>query len=100
VLNLGANPPVEKSKLLSELEPRFALSWQHRRPDLKDQSASGYDMSLAVFAAGAGWTDAEIIPLLLAHRRKYSADLKRPDYYIRTVQKSRVFAARSYSDDV
>jgi hypothetical protein len=100
MLNLGANPPVEKFKLLSELEPRFALSWQHRRPDLQDQSPSGYDMSLSVFAAGAGWADGEIIALLIAHRRKYSADLKRPDYYTRTAQKSRVFAARSYSDDV
>jgi hypothetical protein len=100
VLNLGANPPTEKFKLLSELEPRFALSWQHRRPDLQDQSDSGHDMSLATFAAGAGWTDGEIIALLIAHRRKYSADPKRPSYYILTIQKTRVFAARSYSDDV
>jgi hypothetical protein len=100
ILNSQANAPLEKFSVLCELEARFELSWQHRRPDLQDQSASGYDMSLAVLAAAAGWTDEEIIALLIAHRQKHGADLKRPDYYIRTVQKARLFAARSYSDDL
>jgi hypothetical protein len=96
ILNPNAKPPVEKFRLLLEIEPRFALSWRNNRPDFQDQSASAYDQSLATFAAQVHWSDQEIIDLLIAHRRKHGADLKlRPDYYRRTLEKARASAAQA-----
>lgn len=89
-LNPKANPPFEKFDLLLEVEPRCRLSWEHNRADLADQSQSAYDQSLANFAAMAGWTGQEIADLIIANRRKHSADLKlRRDYYRRTIANAR-----------
>lgn len=98
--NAGVNQ--KKFDALCELEPKFRSSWNHRRRDLQDVSNSGYDMSLATFAAMAGWSPQEIINLLVAHRTKWADSaaesqqrdpvrLKRPQYYIDTV--ARAFAS-------
>lgn len=85
-----ASPPFDRFEALASIEPKFRLSWQRRRKDLSDQSASSYDMSLASFAVQAGWTDQEVVDLLIASRRKHGDDLKlREDYYARTVGKAR-----------
>lgn len=86
-LSQDANPPFEKFAVLSENEPKFNMSWNRKRKDLRDNSPSGYDMSLAAFACRAGWYDQEIVDLLIASRRKHGDDLKfkNPDYYKRTV---------------
>lgn len=67
----NAQPPAEKFSALREIEPRFDASWNRSRR-LKDKSASGYDLSLASLAAHAGWTDQEIVNLIIAHRRKFN----------------------------
>jgi hypothetical protein len=47
-------------------------------------------MSLASIAVTAGWTDQEIVNLLIYQRRKNGDDLKlREDYYARTIAKAR-----------
>ena len=98
-LRPDAKPPLEKFRLLCEIEPRFRRSWEHRRRDLRDQSPSAYDQSLATFAAYVNWTDAEIVALLIAHRRKHRADLKlRQDYYRRTIEKARAAAAAYWAE--
>jgi len=83
----GAQPPAEKFAALRDLEPRFLPTWNRTRK-LKDCSASGYDLALASFAAHAGWSDQEIVDLLIAHRRKHG-DLaklvKRRDYLLHPV---------------
>ena len=85
-LTANAEPPSEKLAQLSEIDPLFLRSWKHEREDLQDQSASGYDLSLATRALLAGWAGQEIVNLLIAHRRKHHADLKlRQDYYERTL---------------
>lgn len=89
-LNSDANPPALKFETLLSISPRFKRSWEHNRTDLKDQTPSSYDMSLATMAAQAEWTDQEIADLLIAHRRKHDADLKlREDYYQRTIDRAR-----------
>ena len=98
VMKPEANPPTEMFDLSMELDPRFKLSWDHRRPGLRDQTQSGYDMSLAALAAGLGWEDQEIVDLLISNRRRFNADLKRPDYYQRTLAKARAGAAGRKSD--
>jgi hypothetical protein len=73
-----------------ENDPKFNKSWGRRRPDLLDQSASSYDMSLASIAVMAGWSDQEIVNLIIASRRNNRDDLKlREDYYARTIAKAR-----------
>jgi hypothetical protein len=96
VLNPQAQPPIEKWELLREMDPRVKLSWEHRRRDLADTSLSGYDQSLATFAAQAGWTDQEIADLLIAHRRYHggSLELRNPNYYIRTIRTARAATNR------
>jgi hypothetical protein len=90
----GAQPPFDKFEALRCNEARFARSWDHQRPDLKDQSQSAYDQSLANFAALAAWSDQEIVDLIIANRRKHGASLKlRHDYYQRTIAHARRAAA-------
>ena len=89
MVNPDAEPPFDKLDALWTAEPRFYQSWRRKRPDMQDQSASAYDMSLASFAVSAGWTDQEITDLLVAHRVKHGDDLKRPGYYQLTIGKAR-----------
>ena len=94
VLALSADlePPADKMAIMMDMIPEFAKSWRLQRTDFKggDQSASVYDQSLATWAAMAGWSDQEIVALLVAHRRNCGEDLKlRQDYYERTIAKAR-----------
>ena len=90
VLDPHANPPFDKFEALRINEPRFSRSWEHQRSDLKDQSQSAYDQSLANFAARVGWSDQDITNLIIANRRRHGADLKlREDYYQRTTAAAR-----------
>jgi hypothetical protein len=86
-----AEPPSLKFAALIVNDSRFKSSWYHTRRDLKDQSMSSYDMSLATIAAYAEWTDQEIARLLIAHRRERGNPEKalRSDYLLRTIQRAR-----------
>lgn len=89
-IDAEAQPPIERFELLKEIDTKFRLSWEHRRKDLKDESPSGYDLSLASIAVRAGWTDQEVANLLIARRRKHGDDLKlRENYYAKTISKAR-----------
>jgi len=88
-LSPTCEPSADKFMLLSEIDHSFKLSWLHARKDLQDQSESSYDLALATRAFAASWTVQEVVNLLIAHRRKYKADLKlRKDYYDRTLSKA------------
>lgn len=89
-LDPNASPPFAKWEATMEADTKFRLSWHRKRKDLTDQSASAYDMSLASIAVLSGWSDQEIVNLLIADRRKHKDDLKlRVDYYQRTIGKAR-----------
>jgi hypothetical protein len=86
VLKPGAKLNMAKFEALAEVESKFKLSWEHKRKDLQDQSASSYDLALVNYAAKAGWSSQELADLMIAHREKYRTDLKlRQDYYQRTI---------------
>ena len=87
ILRLDAAPPMHKFEALRENNENFATTWDHKRRNLKDTSPSGYDMSLALFAARAGWTEQEICDLLIFHRVKWNnePDLHRGDKYRTTI---------------
>ena len=86
-LRADASPPAEKLSALLANDRKFRASWDHRRPDLADQSLSTYDLSLASIAVSAAWSDQEIADLVVAHRRMHGGadDLRkalRRDYTI------------------
>ena len=85
-----AQPPLDRFQALCDNDLKFKASWDHQRKDLSDQSASSYDMALADTAVQAGWTDQEVVNLLISHRRRYSQELKlRDSYYRITLSKAR-----------
>lgn len=100
--NPAAEPPRLKFQLLYDVELRFRQSWNRKRKDLKDQSASSYEMALANVAVQAAWSDQEIANLLIAHRRKHSEkDLKlRDSYYATTIRKARESLARQVAAEI
>ena len=92
VLRPDAAPPVEKMMAAAEGSPKFRDTWARRRPDLADQSQSGYDLALASIAARLGWTDQEIADLVIAARRRHNqnpAKALRRDYIARTLTRAR-----------
>jgi hypothetical protein len=98
-LDSKADPPFDLFETISSFEPKFKASWEHKRRDLKDQTNSAYDMSLASIAAYHGFTDQNIADLLIAHRRKYG-DLDkamRADYIPRTIAAARQDMAKEES---
>lgn len=90
VLHPDAVPPFHKLELLKEIDTKFAQTWARNRPDLADQSASTYCLSLATVAASVGWTPQEMANLLIAWRKKSGEDAKldRLDWYQRTIARA------------
>lgn len=93
---LDADPPPDKFLQATQHSALFQQTWDRCRPDLLDQSASAYDLSLATLAVLRGWSDEEIARLLVAWRRRHgerSEKATRPDYLTRTLARARSVAA-------
>ena len=89
ILLADAQPDYAKTRMLEINDRTFRASLARKR-EFTDQSPSAYDMSIATTCAVAGWTDQEIVNLLLAQRRTHGDDLKlREDYYRGTLAKAR-----------
>lgn len=93
-------PPAGKVSALSENHDLFQATLDRRRSDFTDQSASSYDLSLATTASMAGWSDQEIVDLLISQRVTHGDDPKmRADYYRRTLAKAHEVGAKMRADD-
>lgn len=57
---------------MSSLDPKFELTWNRKRKDLRDQSLSEYDMSLANQCMSAGVEPQLIADLILAFRQRHA----------------------------
>ena len=68
-----ANPPRKKFLRLWMSAPKFSMTYNKRRGDLKDQSFSAYMMSLAGMVVPAGWTDQEVVDLFAGFLRRHRA---------------------------
>lgn len=91
LLAADAVPPHDKMELLRENDVKFRRTWERKRTDLRDQSASGYDYALGSLALRYGWADQEVANLLIAGRRKWGDNLHlEDDYYARTIYNLRV----------
>lgn len=89
VIDPTAQPPFDKFSALQDLDDKFRQTWERKRRDLPDQTASSYDMSLANYAVMAGWNDQEVIDLLIAFRRRHNEKLKYDGYFLRTIERAR-----------
>lgn len=109
-LDPDSNPPSALMQELFEIDPQFKASWNAERPDFKKQSPSEYALSLANYAAQAGWTDQDIANLIIAFYRRHrhtavfkkKPDLKkamRGDYLSRTIALARAAAAEYNIED-
>ncbi len=102
VLNPSSEPPATKLAEAAAECPQFWKAWYRDRPDLPDQSQSGYDLSLATIAALRGWTDQEIANLIIAARRRHNrnpAKALRLDYVQRTIERARAAATQGDSGE-
>lgn len=90
---LSDKPHLDKDKweALCDEIPLARESFNRTRKNFKDRSPSGWDLSLATYAAQAMWSDQEIVDLLLSSRIKHKNDLKlhREDYYVMTIARAR-----------
>jgi hypothetical protein len=87
----GAPLPQEVTILL-ENDALFKKTWERKRPNLKDQSGSGYDLALANILVAGGFTDQQIADVILAWRKHHNenvAKAMRRDYLMRTIGKAR-----------
>ncbi|KKN32073.1 hypothetical protein LCGC14_0817640 [marine sediment metagenome] len=92
VLRAGAEPPGLKLHALLENDKKFAESWNRKRKDLIDQTASTYCLSIATIAATTGWADQEIANLIIAWRELHNDNptkALRWDWIRRTICKAR-----------
>jgi hypothetical protein len=87
-----AVPPSFLPELL-EYDQKLKLSWERRRTDLKDDSASGYCQSLANLLVGAGWNDQDIADTLVAWRRAHGAQRLDAQFFQRTILHARESAS-------
>jgi len=90
---LSDKPHLDKDKweALCDEIPLARESFNRTRKNFKDRSPSGWDLSLATYAAQAMWSDQEIVDLLLSSRIKHKNELKlhREDYYVMTITRAR-----------
>jgi len=99
VVDSSRTPPQAKYEALREADNRFKLSCDRQRKDLKDSSPSAYDMSLASIALREKWTEQEVCDLLVYCRVKNGEDLKRKDYFKRTIYNARIKADQSQEQE-
>lgn len=101
-VNETLKPDFERFQALMDNDPVFEATWKMKRKDLQDQSPSSYDMSLAIQAVKASWTDQEIAALILGFRRHNRLDVQkalRADYSKRTISRARDLVARDASTE-
>ncbi len=85
IVAAGRAPSPELLELL-RLQPHFQATWDRQRPDLKDQSQSGFDLSLFMQVLQAGGSEQDAVDVAIAHRAQSGDGPKRGDYYMRTLK--------------
>lgn len=87
-----ADFPADAHQVLLATHDGYRDTWQGERPDLRDQSPSGYCMALADLLVDTEWTDAQIVAALRrwrGERPERDANRKPQSWYVSTVAKAR-----------
>jgi hypothetical protein len=79
----------EKVQLALEGDQKFRRTWDRKRRDLEDQSASGYSFAIAIYLVKLGLTDEQIVQLLYTWRQDQGAQRKDDLWYAKTVGRAR-----------
>lgn len=85
-LRAGAAAP--HADRLAQADAIFRRTWERKRVDMRDQSASSYDLAVANEGVLRGWTDQEIADAIVAWRTTHGAapdKALRRDYVVRTI---------------
>lgn len=69
-----AVPPFDKFQALCDREKDFKRVLDHKRADLEEAHLEGYDAVLAEYAVADGWSDQEVLNLLVFHHNKWLED--------------------------
>lgn len=100
--DLSSEQP-ECIEALCENDVMFKRTWLKQRDDeLEDNSASGYDLSIATQMCMAGFPQKEIFQVCYAWRSRFGAKpekLKRSDYWAKTISLAMASAEKSKSLD-
>jgi len=89
VINSEAHVPPDVIAAMIQNDPKFSDTWERKRKDMRDVSASGYDMAIANHGAMAGMDVQMIVNLIKDRREKWGdAPKNREDYLVRTAQKA------------
>lgn len=89
VLDPHAIVPEERLSVLMQRDRRFQETWNRQRPDLKDQSQSGYDMAIAAFGFREDLPPQQIVDLIVHHRRMHGQSPRsRVEYFERTLARA------------
>ena len=94
--------PFRKIAEFEDQDSDFKRVFAHRFPKLKDQSLSGYDMSLAVRMAHRHWSEGEIIAVIREFRQRHGSTEKaaREDYLLLTARTALQWAQEGGSKDI
>lgn len=65
-------PLADRLAILLTQDPRLEATWERKRSDFTDQSASVYDLALASTLATAGFSDTDILEACRLWRTKFS----------------------------
>lgn len=82
-------PDMQKFMALYTNDSSFRAFYEHKKKPANDDSMSGYDLALANIAVRVGWTNEEILALLVQHRRQHGDLVKHAKYYELTIAKAR-----------
>lgn len=98
-----AEPPIVLFEALQQNSELFNRTWRHARKDngAGSWSLSEYDLSLASQAMAAGWSDQQVVDLLVFHRNRYEpggTKQLRLDYLERTVTRAHASARREEAE--
>lgn len=94
ILEPGRRPPNLKFAEMPTCHSNFLRTFANNRPDIEereDHSPSVYDLALCNMAVLSGWSDQEIVDLMIAFREENNHDLKlhNRQYYQRTIARAR-----------
>lgn len=90
-LRIPDQPP-EIVRMVVEIDPRNRRTWERKRGDLRDQSASSYDMAVADMLVSAGASDQEVADAIAFWRSRHGQRPEkalRRDYVQRTIRRAR-----------
>lgn len=95
----AAAPPPRFLRQLLDSNPYFHASWERRRPDFQEQTSRAYQASLTVLALNAGWTEQQVVDLIIAWRRRHRREFKlRSGYYRKILAAGRQPARRQEAE--